>query len=268
VPAAAALSSPEARGKTVGRVMTGLLLGILLSRVVSGTVAQHFGWRAVFLGGSVVVAVLCVVSRALLPAFAATTTESYVTLLGSLLRLFRQHRALRRAALAQGFLSFAFSGFWSTLALALAAPPYGFGSMIAGTFGLAGAAGALAAPLAGGLADRRGPLPVIRLGAVLVAVSFAFMALLQGRVWVLVLGAIVFDMGVQASLVAHQTIVYGLDPSARSRLNAVLISSMFVGMSSGAALASHAFDRAGFRPVLVLCGAVASLALVVQRPRK
>jgi predicted MFS family arabinose efflux permease len=264
VPAAAALAPPEARGKTVGTVMTGLLLGILLSRFVSGATSAHFGWRTVFFGAAGTAAGLAAVAAARLPRFEPSTNASYASLLRSIAVLARDVAPLRRAALAQALLSIAFSGFWSTLALALAAPPYHLGSATAGAFGLAGAAGALAAPLVGAIADRRGPTSVIRLGASLVAASFILMAVWQGSIAVLVVGTIVFDLGVQACLISHQTIVYSLDPAARSRLNAVLVSAMFLGMSAGAALASNALAHFGWTGVTVL-GALAAFAALVVR---
>eukprot|EP01037_Dinobryon_pediforme_P024834 gene24834-26760_t len=167
VPAAAALASEQHRGKVVGTVMTGLLLGILLSRVVSGFVAEHFGWRGMFIGAAASVALVGVACWHGLPRFKATTHLSYGALLGSLGKLVKHHPALRRAALAQGLLSVGFSAFWSTLAVMLHAAPFHLGSAAAGAFGLAGAAGALAAPLAGRIADRKGPELVTRLGIAL-----------------------------------------------------------------------------------------------------
>ncbi|MBU1360679.1 MAG: MFS transporter, partial [Gammaproteobacteria bacterium] len=177
VPAAATLAPESHRGKVVGTVMTGLLLGILLSRVVSGFVAEHLGWRAMFLMAAASIALIAVAAWRRLPRFEATTRLPYGALLGSLAELWKKHRALRRAAVAQAFLSIGFSAFWSTLALMLHEAPFHLGAAAAGAFGLAGAAGALAAPIAGRLADRRGPEVVARLGAVLVLVSFAVMAL-------------------------------------------------------------------------------------------
>jgi MFS family permease len=185
-------------------------------------------------------------------------------LLASIARLARDLPALRRAALAQGFLSLAFSAFWSTLAFGLAARPFGLGSTVAGAFGLAGAAGAAAAPLAGAAADRRGPEVVIRAGTALVVASFLVMALVPGSLTVLIAGTVLFDLGVQAALIAHQTIVYGLDPAARGRLNAVLLGAMFVGMAAGAALASQAFAYQGWRGVTALGAIAAGAALMVR----
>lgn len=243
VPAAATLAPASRRGKVVGTVMTGLLLGILLSRVVSGFVAEHFGWRTMFVLAAVGVATVGIAAWRGLPRFLPTTTLSYPALLGSLLDLLRRHATLRRAALAQGLLSMGFSAFWSTLAVMLHAGPFHLGSAVAGSFGLAGAIGALAAPVAGHLADRHGPQRVTRLGTGLTAFFFALMCLAPwlsptAQLWLLGIGTVGFDLGVQTALIAHQTIVYGIDPAARSRLNAVLFVGMFIGMAAGAALGS------------------------------
>lgn len=268
VPAAATLAPEAHRGRTVGTVMTGLLMGILLSRVVSGFVAEHAGWRGMFAVAATSIALLGVAVWRGLPRFKATTQMSYMALMASLFTLWKRYTPLRRAALAQGLLSVAFSAFWSTLAVMLHAAPFHLGSAAAGAFGLAGAAGALAAPLAGRVADRKGPEVVTRLGAALVVASFLAMALGEtggsSPLWLIAVGAVVFDLGVQASLIAHQTIIYSLEPAARSRLNAVLMSSMFIGMASGAWLGSLALGQYGWQGVCGLAALAATAALVVR----
>ncbi|UIN21564.1 MFS transporter [Herbaspirillum frisingense] len=269
VPAAATLAPEQHRGRIVGTVMTGLLLGILLSRVVSGFVAEHFGWRAMFVGASASIALVGLAAWRGLPRFHPTSRLSYGALLGSLGTLVSKHGALRRAALAQGLLSVGFSAFWSTLAVMLHGAPFHLGSAAAGAFGLAGAAGALAAPLAGRISDKKGPELVTRLGVTLAALAFASMALApwfstQGQLVLLALAAIGFDLGVQATLVAHQTIVYSIEPGARSRLNAVLFVGMFVGMAAGAALGSLVLAQWGWIAVVALATLSALLALVVR----
>jgi len=270
VPAVATLAPAARRGRAVGTVMTGLLLGILLSRVVSGVVAGQWGWRVMFGLAAAAMAVVATVLFWRLPRFTPTTTLPYPALLGSLLTLWRRHAALRRAAFAQGLLAVAFSAFWSTLAVWLHAPPFGLGSAAAGAFGLAGAAGALAAPLAGRLSDRHGPLGVARLGALLVLGSFlallALPSLDRGAgLWLVSLAALGFDLGVQASLIAHQTIVYGLDPEARSRLNAVFFTVVFMGMATGSVLGSLLLDLAGVRAVFGLAALAAAAAWGLRR---
>jgi MFS family permease len=264
VPAAAAIADPASRGRTVGTVMTGLLLGILLSRVVSGAVTAYLSWRAVFFGAAALVALFAVVAARALPSFPPTVGASYLSLLRSMGALVRDVAPLRRAAFTQGLLSVAFSGFWSTLALGLAAPPFHLASIVAGSFGIAGAAGALAAPIAGAIADKRGPKAVIYFGAALTALAFLVMALFSRVLAVLAVGTVIFDLGVQSCLIAHQSIVYAQDASARSRLNAILVSAMFLGMSGGAFLASRIFAEFGFRGVCMMGALVSGLALVVR----
>ncbi|WP_447742592.1 MFS transporter [Variovorax boronicumulans] len=269
VPAAATLAPDATRGKTVGTVMTGLLLGILLSRVVSGFVAEHFGWRAMFIAAAASIALIGAAAWRGLPRFRPTTHLAYGALLGSLGTLWSRHGTLRRAALAQALLAVGFSAFWSTLAVMLHGAPFHLGSAAAGAFGLAGAAGALAAPLAGRLADRRGPELVTRLGAGLALASFAAMGLAplmapHAQLWLLALAAVGFDLGMQAALIAHQTIVYGIEPGARSRLNAVLFTSMFIGMATGSALGALVLAAWGWAGVTALATATAAAALAVR----
>ncbi|MDD0839872.1 MFS transporter [Curvibacter sp. HBC61] len=268
VPAAATLASAAQRGRTVGTVMTGLLLGILLSRVVSGVLAQPLGWRAVYGLAALAVALIGWACWRGLPRFAPTTSLPYGELLASMVGLWRRHPELRRAAWAQGLLSVAFSAFWSTLALMLF-QRYQMGSAVAGAFGLAGAAGALAAPLAGRWADRRGAAWVTRLGCAVAVLCFAALALeshwpLAARLPWLALCTVGFDFGVQAALVAHQTLVYSLEPAARSRLNALLLTAMFIGMAAGSALGSLVLAHWGWWGVVGLSTLMAGGALLVR----
>ena len=269
VPAAATLAPPEHRGALVGKVMTGLLLGILLSRVVSGVVAEQFGWRAVFIAAAVSVVLMGLLLRATLPRFAPTTTLPYVALLRSMGGLWMQLPPLRRAVLAQALLAMGFSAFWSTLALMLHAR-FGIGSAGAGAFGIAGAAGALAAPLAGRFSDRIGTQRVARLAIGIALLGFASL-LLDGlfpvslQLVLLAVSAVIFDFGFQAALVSHQTLVYGLQPQARSRLNALLFTGVFVGMAAGGGLGAMALAQGGWHAVVLLACATSALALWVRR---
>ena len=268
VPASATLAPERSRGKTVGTMMTGLLVGILLSRVVSGVVAEYFGWRTMYMIAALAVLLITLTLWRVLPRFAPGTSVSYPRLLLSLVHLWRHHQTLRRAALAQGLLSVAFSAFWSTLALMLS-DRFHLDSAVAGAFGLAGAAGAMAAPLAGSFADRIGPARVTQAGAALVTISFALMFLLPllpmpAQLALIVVCTIGFDLGVQATLVAHQTLVYGLAPEARSRLNALLFTVVFIGMATGAALGSLALAHWGWNGVVALATLAGAAALAVR----
>ena len=269
VPAAATLAPEARRGRVVGTVMTGLLLGILLSRVVSGFTAEHLGWRAMFLAAALASALLGVALWRFLPHFKPTTQLPYGALLASLGGLWRQHVAVRRAALAQASLAVGFSAVWSTLALWLHGAPHHLGSAAAGAFGLAGAVGALAAPVFGRLADRQGALRTSLMAAGLAAVSFAFMAPISWlpQSWQLAWLAVAivgFDLGFQGALVSHQTIIYAADPAARSRLNALLFVAMFTGMGLGAALGSTVFAHAGWVGVTALATGSGLVGLAIR----
>lgn len=271
VPAAATVAPAAQRGRIVGTVMTGLLLGILLSRTASGAIGEGLGWRAVYLVAAASVALIGAAAWWRLPRFPAGTTLRYGALLASMATLWRRHGELRAATWSQGLLSVGFSAFWSTLALMLH-DQFGLGSAAAGAFGLAGAAGALAAPAAGRLADRWGSPAVARMGIAVTGASFAVMAaggaLPPGaHVALLAFAAIGFDFGVQATLVAHQTKVYGLDGSARSRLNALLFTGIFLGMATGSGLGSLMYAKQGWLGVVAVAAASAALAFAVHGGR-
>lgn len=269
VPAAATLAPEASRGRAVGSVMTGLLLGILLSRVVSGLVADQWGWRATFAVAAGAVALVSVALWRGLPRFQPTTDMGYGALMGSLYRLWTGHRAVRQAALAQGALAIGFSAVWSTLAIWLHGAPFHLGSAAAGAFGLAGAAGALAAPWFGRLADRRGPHHTALMGACLAGLSFVLLGLGQvlpreSQLLLAVVALIGFDLGFQGALVSHQSIIFSADPAARSRLNALLFVVMFGGMALGSVLAGALFAWAGWLGVVSLATASAGLAVAIR----
>ncbi|MBJ3590057.1 MFS transporter [Salmonella enterica subsp. enterica serovar Saintpaul] len=268
VPAAAILAPEGKQGKTVGTVMTGLLLGILLSRTVSGLVGEAFGWREMYQLAAVSIALISAIMWKVLPRFAAHSTLNYPSLMISMAQLWQRYPTLRRAALAQGFLSIAFSAFWSTLAVMLS-EHYHMGSAVAGAFGIAGAAGALAAPLAGHLADKVGAEKVTQLGALLVTLSFSMMFLLPAlpvhAQWLLIaLSAVGFDLGLQSSLVAHQNLVYSLEPQARGRLNALLFTLVFIGMALGSVLGSQVYRVANWEGVVGLATLSGVIALAIR----
>ena len=260
VPAAAILAPAGKQGKMVGTVMTGLLLGILLSRTVSGVVGELFGWRVMYQAAAVSIALIGALLWRVLPNFAAHSELHYPALMVSMAHLWRRYPTLRRAAMAQGFLSIAFSAFWSTLAVMLA-EHYHMGSAVAGGFGIAGAAGALA--------DKVGAEKVTQLGALLVSLSFALMLLLpalppMAQLVLIAVSAVGFDLGLQSSLVAHQNLVYSLEPQARGRLNALLFTGVFIGMSVGSVLGTQVYAMAGWEGVVILATVAGLVALAIR----
>jgi predicted MFS family arabinose efflux permease len=268
VPAAAILSKEESRGKSVGMVMTGLLLGILLSRVFSGAISEKYGWRVVYLIGAVSIVLLSILSRKYLPNFKPTTDASYKHLMKSLIVLWKKHSDLRHAAIHQAVLAVAFSAFWSTLAIILN-DRYQLGPMMAGAFGVAGAAGTMAAPIAGRLSDKYGPQKISLIGTVIAVLFFSILFSInliskELQIFLLIVSAVGFDFGIQTCLISHQTIVYGIDLNARSRLNAILMSGMFIGMSIGAWLGGYLYGKSGIMGLATLATVSCSLVLLLK----
>ena len=265
LPMAAHLAPEADRGRIVGRIMSGLLIGILLSRTVSGYVGAHLGWRTVFEGAAGLMLVLAAVLAWRLPTNHPTFRGTYASLMQSLLTLTQELAPLRRSALIGASLFAGFSVFWTTLAFYLESPAYHYGSDVAGFFGLVGACGALAAPLAGKTADTRGPRYAITLGVVLALGAYLLLGLGGGYLAVLVLGVIVLDIGVQAAHIANQTLVFSLRPEASSRLNTVYMTGYFTGGSIGSVVGGLAWTHYGWPGVCAVGGAFVALALAIHR---
>jgi len=260
VPFAAGIVPAADRGRSVGKVMSGLLVGILLSRTVSGLVGAHLGWRAMYLIAAAVTLLLAVALRVFLPRQEPSLHLSYLRLLRSLPGLLREP-LLRRQAILGALALAAFSAFWTTLTFLLEAPPFRLGSAAAGAFGIVGVAGALAAPFSGRLADRLGTRAVNGLALLLVLVSYCVFAA-SGRSLVLLgVGVVLLDLGVQANHISNQTRILGLSADARNRLNSVYMAIYFTGAAAGSALASHAYASWRWAGVSALGIGLALLAL-------
>jgi predicted MFS family arabinose efflux permease len=263
VPLAANLAPGHLRGRIVGNVMSGLLLGILLARPVASFIANSFGWRTVFFASAAAMALLLVFLRVALPHCHPEAQHAYADLLRSLLVLPFNIPLLRRRAAYQAAAFGAFSLFWTAVPLLLA-HAFDFTQCGIAIFALVGAAGALAAPIAGRLADRELGRPGTVMALLSIAVAFALAAWggLAGHS-VIALGAagVLLDAGVQANLVFSQRAIYALAPDMRSRLNGVFMAIFFVGGAAGSALVSPVFAHYGWAGICAFGAALATLAL-------
>ncbi|MBV9387714.1 MAG: MFS transporter [Chroococcidiopsidaceae cyanobacterium CP_BM_ER_R8_30] len=242
LPFAANLAKPQERGRVVGTVMSGLFIGILLARTVSGYIGASLGWRAVYWIAAGLITVLTGLVLGLLPKSQPSLKLSYWKLMQSLLELIRSQPVLREASLI-GAMSFgAFSAFWSTLVFLLEKPPYHYGSEVAGLFGLVGVVGATAAPVVGKLADKRSPRLTVGIALTVSTTAFLVFWLFGHQLWGLVVGVILLDLGAQSVLVSNQARIYSLLPAAQSRLNTVYMVSYFAGGAVGSMLGTYSWS--------------------------
>lgn len=263
VPFAATLARPEERGKVVGTVMSGLLLGILLARTVAGALSSLGDWRLVYWIAAATLVLTTGMLYRHLPRFHQTAGLGYLPLLRSIGTLFAQEPVFRLRTVL-GALSFAmFAIFWTPLAFLLAAEPYGYSDATIGLFGLVGAAGTLAAGVAGRMADRGKAALATTVALVLLAVSWLPLGFSGYSLVALVIGVIVLDLAAQLLHVSNQNVVYALRPEARNRLNAGYMTGYFIGGSLGSLLSAQVFDRFGWTGVCVTGAGVALVAIAI-----
>ncbi len=243
--------------------MSGLFAGILLSRTLAGFVATSAGWRAMYWLGVPLALAAGWLMASRLPRSKPASSLRYGELLLSLRDLWQEFPALRLAAVTQGLLFASFTSFWTILSLHLQEPTYGLGADAAGLFGVLGASGIIAAPIAGRISDRRGPHGIILVGSVLVLTSWAAFGSWHAIAG-LVVGVILLDFGIQSVLISNQYVVYALRPEARSRLNTIFMGTMFAGGAIGSAAAGIAWRTGGWWYVSLLGAAFAAAASALQ----
>ena len=243
VPLAPELAGAGEEGRGLGVVMTGLLLGVLLARTVSGAIAEALGWRAVFLLGALSTSAFIPLLWRQLPALPPPHPVRYRAAVASLWDLVRDEPVLREAA-AVGFLVFAaFVGFWTNLAFFLGSPHYHLGAGVVGAFGLVGAAGAMAASPAGRLADRYGARAVLTVALGFLTLGYVVVWLCGYHLAGLVAGVVVLDIGQQVMQLSNQTRIFALSSAARSRINTVYMIVFFLGGAFGSALSTIAWSH-------------------------
>lgn len=263
LPLAANLALPARTGKVIGVIMSGLLIGILLSRTLSGFIGAWMGWRGMYWVAAGISFILLLIIRGTFPLSKPGFTGSYASLLRSLGTLVREQPLLREAACinALGFATFGM--FWTTMVLHLSGAPFHFRSNLIGLFGLAAAAGALAAPLVGGSADKRNPRIAIGYGLGMLFLSFIIFYCWGDLVAAMIAGIVLLDLAMQCIHVSNQSRVYALLPGARNRLNTVYMTVSFTGTSLGSALGLFVWDKASWRGVCIAGMLLAIAAFLV-----
>ncbi|MCY9698455.1 MFS transporter, partial [Paenibacillus alginolyticus] len=264
---------PDAtRGRNVGNVMSGLLLGIMLARPISSIVAEFMGWRAVFVLSGITIFVLALVLAKALPARQPLTTVQYPKLLRSMLHLLRTTPILRRRAIYHACVFGTFSLFWTTVPLLLTSPTFHFSQKGVALFALVGVTGAAAAPVAGRLADRGMIRPATGLALALVIVSVFLPLMIQtGSTFALVslvVAAILLDMGVSANLVLGQRAIFSLGAEFRSRLNGLYMAIFFAGGAIGSATGGWAYASGGWKAALLIGIALPTIAMIYYATEK
>lgn len=263
VPLSATLAPPDERGRVVGTVMSGLLLGILLARTVAGAMSAWFGWRSVYwLAGVLMIAVAASLAKAL-PFSRHGAGMSYPRLLASVFQLFRDEPVHRQRTLLGALIFAVFAIFWTPLAFLLSTEPYHLSDGVIGLFGLAGAAGALAAGVAGRMADRGQGALATSLALGILVLSWAALALAKVSLLPLALGVVLLDLGVQFAHVSNQNAIYRLQPEARSRLNAGYMGGYFLGGAGGSFCSASLYQHFGWTGVCLAGFAISLLALSI-----
>jgi predicted MFS family arabinose efflux permease len=262
IPLAADLAEESQRGRVIARVMSGLLIGILLSRTFSGLVAQWAGWRAVYYIAAGALAVMAALLWANIPPEEGRPKVAYRRLIGGVFSLYVTEPILRRRAYFGAMIFACNNVLWTTLSYLLAGSPFHYANAVIGLFGLFGVAGVMAANAAGHQADRRRqPRATIIFAAVLLF-SFGLLALGRDDVVVLALGIMLLDTGMQGTQITNQSVIYGLVPGARSRINSAYMVAGFTGASLGSFLSGQAYAHFGWYGNCAL-GAILAAGLAV-----
>ena len=263
IPIAAHITPEDRRGRTIGNIMSGLLLGIMLARPISSLIAHSFGWRAVFGASALLLILLAIILWFLLPIRKPKSNHHYFSLIGSLWTLLVHTPTLRRRALYQAALFASFTLFWTITPILLAGPLFNLSQQGIALFALAGALGVIAAPIAGRIADHGHTK--IATGFSLATVAIAFLLAQMGghgSLAALVIAGILLDLGVQSNVVLGQRTIYLLGADIRSRLNALYMAIFFAGGAIGSGIASLAYVYGGWSLVAWIGFAFPAVALL------
>ncbi|WP_372883249.1 MFS transporter [Psychromonas sp.] len=264
IPFAASLSSAEQKGRVIGTLMTGLTIGILLSRTVSGFVGEQFGWRAVFAMSAILALIFAVLLQLFLPPNKPANSMSYSILIGSMFTLVKQHGILRQSTFSGALWFASFNALWVTLALHVNEPPFGYDAQQAGMFGIIALAGVSGAKLSGLLVNRVGSRNMITIALGLIAAGFVISGFYGDSLAGLIAGIILIDFGVFSAQVSNQVRVFSIDPAAQSRINGIYMLGYFLGGAFGSLAGVKVFALCGWNGVSALSLLLITLSLLVN----
>ncbi|RQT45505.1 MFS transporter [Burkholderia cepacia] len=271
VPFAAVMSLPSERGRNVGTVVSGIMVGILVGRTIAGALGAAWGWRAVYGAEAAFMVPVFIAAAALLPKGVPSTNLTYGRLLASLWPLVRDNRPIRESMIIQALLWACFNAFWVNLAALLKSGPWHLGSAWAGGFGIIGAAGAFAASLGGNATDRVGFRKVIGASIGIATLAYVILFGAATSLTLLIVGVIVLDIGVQSGLVSNQTRAFSVDPKAQGRINSLYMTATFFGGAVGATVSGWLMSRFGWSGIAtfgVVLGILASAIHWFGAPRE
>lgn len=248
LPLCAKLSNETERGKNIGHIMSGLLIGVLLSRVISGMIGRYFDWRIMYIIAVFFMISLFIVLKVMLPICEtnANANMNYISSLKSMTALPKKFPVIKEAAINGAMILAAFSALWTTLTFQLQSSAFNFDTNIVGMFGLLGVTGAMLAPLAGKLSDKKGAKFTVGVNIAIIFVSYLCFIAFGFQIWGLVLGVILLDMGVNSCNVANQTRIQRLSEEARNRITSFYMVSLFLGGAVGSYLGALMYNNFGW----------------------
>lgn len=263
VPMAAQLAVDKDRGRAIGIVMSGLLIGILGSRVISGLVGERFGWQMMYYAAAVLMVPLFILLQLKLPKLVPEYHGSYASLLKSIGFYFKTEPSVRLATLRGGLAFAGVSAFWTILVF-LMEDNFGYGSDVTGAFGLFGVAGALAAAFVGKMSDKIDKGKIILYSTLLLIISWVIFLFSGNSIIGLIIGVVLVDLGLQALHITNQNIIFAKNPEARNRVNTIYMVGFFIGGALGTTLGAYAWQHFGWSGVSVLGISLSVIIGIVQ----
>lgn len=252
IPIAAQYSRPEKKGANVGLIVSGLLTGILASRVISGLVGEWLGWRSMYVIAAIVMSLCTLIVWRIMPYTENNYTGSYKRLMHSLFALIREYKLLRICALRAAFAFGSFLALWASLTFKMEQAPFYAGSDVVGLLGLCGVAGAMSASVVGRLVSRIGVRNFNLLGAALMLSAWIIAYLWGNTYTAIIITILILDIGMQCIQLSNQTVVFSINPKASNRINTIFMTNYFIGGSLGTFLSGSAWSMAGWSGVTIV----------------